>query len=518
MDQAPTNELLIRYHAEPTLHLFHQSEAFVRAVRGPMGSGKSVGCVVDMWHMAQQQPPDPWKRRRTKWGCVRNTYPELKSTTLRTFHDWVPEEMCYKNDGSPIQRIAKANLPDGTRVEAEFLFLSVDRPGDVGKLKSLDFTGVWLNEASELPKEVFDMATGRIGRYPRKDLGLAVKPGVLMDTNSMDDDHWWYHLDQNKDDETAQNLRKVMESIGINRPLMEFFTQPPALVEANGVLLPNPAAENVKHQPLGFGYWLQLASGKEQNFIDMMILNKYGRVIDGKPVYPEWDEHFHGKPRQVKAIKGLPILIGLDFGLSPAAVFCQVTPEGRFLILGECVAEVLSMGFRQFVRDALKPYMALKFGATFQFRMVGDPAGNKRSDSDMGYCFKEAEDAGFDISAAPTNMYFPRRESLAHFMRGHIGGEPALLIDSSCRMLRAGLGGRYHYRRVNQAGDIRYKEEPYKNKWSHVCEAAQYAALEITGIIEEQGEQEQEQPQWMRDVNLGMTLKPWQMRGRSLQR
>ena len=36
------------YHAEPTLARFHASDAFFRGVRGPLGSGKSVGCCAEV--------------------------------------------------------------------------------------------------------------------------------------------------------------------------------------------------------------------------------------------------------------------------------------------------------------------------------------------------------------------------------------------------------------------------------------------------------------------------------------
>src|SRR3954468_13350890 len=34
-----------------------------------------------------------------------------------------------------------------------------------------------------------------------------------------------------------------------------------------------------------------------------------------------------------------PVVVGLDFGLTPAAVFCQRTAMGRWLVLGELVSE-----------------------------------------------------------------------------------------------------------------------------------------------------------------------------------
>jgi hypothetical protein len=38
-------------------------------------------------------------------------------------------------------------LADGTKMEMEVFFLSMDRPEEIGKLKGIELTGVWLNEA-----------------------------------------------------------------------------------------------------------------------------------------------------------------------------------------------------------------------------------------------------------------------------------------------------------------------------------------------------------------------------------
>jgi hypothetical protein len=51
-------------------------------------------------------------------------------------------------------------------MEMEVFFLSMDRPEEIGKLKGMELTGVWLNEAVELPKAALDVATQRVGRFP----------------------------------------------------------------------------------------------------------------------------------------------------------------------------------------------------------------------------------------------------------------------------------------------------------------------------------------------------------------
>lgn len=508
-------EFRTEYTAEPTVAQFHRSEAFIRGIRGPVGSGKSVGCVVEIVKRGLEQAPNRKKVRRTRWAAIRNTYPELKSTTIKTFQEWCPPNIAPIRFDVPITARMILELPDGTTADIEILFLSVDRPADVGKLKSLDLTGLWLNEASELPKAVLDMATARVGRFPSKKDGAPLTwCGVIMDTNSMDDDHWWHDLAEGPTDpeQAAEieamkaSLQAALADLGIHRPLMEFWTQPPALLEVNGSYAPNPAAENARNQQLGYAYWLQQIVGKSKEWIDLFVLNKYGRVIDGRVVYPEYNEHLHGKKRQLTPIPGLPIIIGLDAGLSPAAAIMQCTPKGQLMILGECVALERSMGMRAFMSDALKPFMANRFGTRdpngneWKYSCRIDPAAVARADSDESTALKMVEEAGFAVEPAKTNAFLARRESLAWYMTRLIAGEPALMIDESARMIRKGLAGGYHYRRVQVSGEARYQDQPYKNKYSHPVEAAQYGALEYIAV-EAPGQKRDAVPSWMKRLN-----------------
>ena len=55
-------------------------------------------------------------------------------------------------------------------------------------------------------------------------------------------------------------------------------------------------------------------------------------------------------------------------------------------------------------------------------------------------------------------------------------GEPQLVVSPNCTMLRKGMNGGYKYKRLQVSGE-EFKKVPDKNKYSHVCEALQYAAM-----------------------------------------
>jgi hypothetical protein len=76
----------IHYEAEPTAMRFHWSEAFYKSIRGPLGSGKSVACVIELIRRAREQAPDARGVRRTRWGVIRNCY--SADTEVLTENGW----------------------------------------------------------------------------------------------------------------------------------------------------------------------------------------------------------------------------------------------------------------------------------------------------------------------------------------------------------------------------------------------------------------------------------------------
>jgi len=458
--------LNLNYVAEVTASKFHRSNAFVRGLRGPIGTGKSVTCVAEIVRRAIEQAPFEGVRR-SRWAAIRNTYPELKSTTIKTWQDWVDEEAAPISYDSPITSAFTLTLPDKTRVECEVLFIALDRPADVKKLKSLDLTGIWINEASELPKAVLDMGTGRVGRYPGKIQGGASWSGIIMDTNSPDDDHWWYQIAE------------------VDRPEgFEFFAQPGAILKTDDGYAPNPAAENVKNHVLGYDYWLRQVPGKTDEWIKVFLMGQYGSVHDGKPVYPEWNDSLHAK--RLQPIPGRPLKIGLDFGLTPAAIITQTDARGRFLVLDELCSS--DMGIRTFLTDVLIPQLKSVYPEWYEKKdtliaCYGDPAGEQRSQLDeTKCCFDEVKEAGLKIRAAETNAWLPRRGAVAWFLSKLADGQPMFLLDPCCTVLRKGFNGGYKYRRLQVVGEERYTEEPAKNGYSHPHDALQYVAMEAGGI------------------------------------
>lgn len=444
----------------PNATAFHQSDSFVRGLMGPVGSGKSSSCCVEIVARALRQRPSSDGIRRSRWLIIRNTYPELKSTTIKTWETWFPSNIAPIKWDTPITSTMKINdVGDGTGMELEVLFMALDRPTETGKLRSLELTGAWINEASEIPKEIFDMVTQRVGRFPSKLLGGPSWTGIILDTNPCDDDHWYYKLAEEERPEA-----------------WEFFRQPGGLYKEGEEYKPNPDAENILNLPDGHNYYLRQLPSKNDDWINVFLLGNYGSTRDGKPVYPEFNDKVHTLDKNVEAERGLPLVLGWDFGLTPACVIMQVSARGKVIILDELVSE--DMGIRQFANEVVKPHLVTKYGG-FQWFSAGDPAGNIRAQTDERTCLQELLEAGIATEPAPTNDFIPRREAVAFFLTRMADGQPAFALNPRCTWLRKGFLGRYKYERLKTSGPARYKDRPVKDMTSHIQDALQYACLRV---------------------------------------
>jgi hypothetical protein len=458
------------YPPGPVAKAFIQSDAFVVGIRGPIGSGKSTAAVMKLIKNAQKQKPlrDGWRRRRT--AIIRNTYPELKTTTIKTWHQWLPNTVGHWRDqGPPSHHI----IDHAAKIDWEVIFIALDSPQDVSKLLSLELSDAWINEARELPKAILDGLTGRVGRFPPRDGEFGcTNPQILMDTNPPDADHWWYVLAE-KDLTTERNrlmhedMQKVEEglrnigALGENQPLFEFFAQPDG---------ESPEAENTKNLPEG--YYLKAKAGKDQEWIKVYIRGDYGFVMDGKPVYPEYIDSIHCKPFDL--VKHLGIHIGIDFGLTPAAAIGQQMTNGQWRIRSEVVTE--DMGIIRF-GEVLKQHIIQRYPGYKILSITGDPAGDIRG-GDERTPFDLLKTVGLHALPAPgNNDPILRREAVSKPMRSLIDGQPGFLVHPDCNYLRKGLSGGFNYRRVLVTGDAKYRDKPEKNIYSHVCEANEYLFL-----------------------------------------
>ena len=165
----------------------------------------------------------------------------------------------------------------------------------------------------------------------------------------------------------------------------------------------------------------------------------------------------------------------MDFGLYPACVITQTTPDGRLFVYDELVT-IEPIDVETFIKDVLKPHLNSKY-LMYDIHIVGDPAGSARSQVDFRSCYTLLKYYGFTKAyPAYTNSLHDRIKAVNYYLTRYIKGSPAFILSSKCQTLREGFNGKYHFRRIRVATE-RYAELPDKNNYSHVMDALQYACL-----------------------------------------
>ena len=398
----------------PVCKQFVASDALMCGIRGPFGSGKSTACIAKLLRNFTQQKPGPDGVVRRRTVIVRNTYPMLEGTTIKTWHVWVPPTVgSWREKGPPRHMITAKGGPGQFPVEWEIRFQALDTPEDLKNLLSMDLSDAWVNEAREIPRAIIDGLTGRVGRYPKtirnaqgKVLFGCAAPQIIMDTNSPDQDHWWAKMADFPDPEvTARNemIAEQLLAIGALRPgqeLNRFFAQPSGR---------SAGAENLQNLPPG--YYERLMADKSEDWIKIYVDGEYGFVMDGKPVYPEYRDSTHCK--EFELIRGIPLHIGLDFGRTPAAAIGQRTPMGAWRIHSEVVTE--DMGALEFGAH-LKRVIQERY-PNFQIAQItGDPSGTAQTQTRDETPFTVLRAGGIDARPAHTNDPMKRRETFAYFL------------------------------------------------------------------------------------------------------
>ena len=439
------------------LYKFAKSTAFVQVLVGPLGSAKTTDACLKAIKGINDQPPDRDGIRRSRGLVIRNTTVDLKATTIKDWRSVVDDQLGEFKMDAPITHRLRWRHADGhTRIEAEVLFVGFDAIQDVRKLRGYQLTWLWADEAKELPKEVIDMALGRLGRYPSK-ADLPDYPSFAMLTSNRPVGGDW--------------LDDVLE----NHPNgWDVFVQPGGMIKVNGIWVQNPIAENAAN--LNDEYYTRQIANKSDDWIRQNLGNEAVYVVDGRPVHPDFSQDYHVSKYPLDPIANVPIHAGMDWGRTPAAAFFQyhpVTQQAR--VLSEITTK--NCGIPEFAglvkRELIARYSGIPLGEFY-----GDPSGGGPGWTD---------ETAFELMAANSVEVYPtdsgndpalRQAALDNLLRTSTKGEPNIIIDPSCQMLIRGLSGAYHMRRLQVAGSQhRYNERPEKTDESHVCEGLHYGLL-----------------------------------------
>ena len=449
-------QIKLKYRPQgKTLAEFHQAQAFVKGLIGPLGSGKTMAAINHALHLAHTQPPGKDGVRRSR-GCVaRNSFPDLMSATIPDFRS-ITDHLPFGDFsmGSPPKWTATYSRADGTTVHLEVLFRAFDGLQDVKKARGMQLTWVWVDELGEFHKSNFDMLIGRVKRFPPRGQVPDAKFEVLFTSNAVARDHWLAEL----------ALINVPENwwIGI---------QPGGVIRENNHWVVNPLAENLNN--LAPSYYLDQLGGKKESWIRQNLANEFVHHSDGRPIHPDFSEQLH--VGDFMPTPGIPIYLGMDWGRTPACAIMQQMPNGQWVGLEEIVLE--NAGADK-LGGVVKRTLNAKYQGFTINQATGDPAGTSMAQTrdetpfDLFNLFSE-------LQAYPAHTNDPeiRYATLDNLLTKLISGKPAIMFDRSMQTCIAGLAGEYEFQRVQVRGEEKYHDQPNKGPTSHICEAVHYCLM-----------------------------------------
>lgn len=492
------------YVPSPTGIKFHESDAVVKLVVGPFGSGKTCMIMNDALFYCLSQAPAPDGVRYSCIGVVRGTYPELVSTTRPSIEEVFPAQFgSIRMGGSPLRgtyRFPVGDGPydyvaegrawqpgDGTWVQADFVLQALQSAQDTDKIRSANWSFAIINEATSVDYEVVAAVLGRIGRFPSQDMGGCSYAGLLIDSNQPPPGHF------------------LLDMMAHPEPNWLVLKQPPAAfkqVSSEGDVHYelNTGAENLrnlgaKRKPDDFDTW---SKDKQEEFLRQKGLDYYGNQIkawelegrqdkidslfcmldvpmrDGKPVFPLFNMDLHVARAELAPVPYHTTIIGYDTsGVHPACVFMQ-EQNGKWMVTDEIYGD--GLGMEAFLEQALLPLIASRY-ANCDIVVSCDPANARDSYTGLSPA-EHLRARGLNVVMPATNSPKTRVNAVDNLLNKNVGG---LLISPQCAVLIRAMQGGYRYRRLRVTGTYEniYDAKPEKNSYSHIADALQYACLYI---------------------------------------
>lgn len=460
----------INYTPPPTCREFMLSSTFLRIIAGPVGSGKTTACLFELFRRASEQAPAPDGIRYTRFAILRQTLKQLKDTVLKDITSWLRNIASYKVS----ENLVTINVGD---IHSEWLLLPLEEPEDQERLLSMQLTGAWVSEGIEINPDLMAAISGRCGRYPSGMTGVPSWFGIIVDTNMPSEGSPWHTLmTQQPPDWEVFFQPSGMSPEAEN---LEWLTQ-------TAYTLTLPASDPVRRAQ-GRTYYERLSRSQNKDWVRRYVEAQFGDDPSGTAVFREsFIKSFHVRYGNNDPVRGWtegvppaagPLLIGLDFGRDPCAAICQMDHLGRFLCLGEVVVE--DMGLENMLRNHLRPMLMHPRYIGRPAIVIGDPAGVAKSSLYEVTSFDMLKAHGFTAYPAPTNDIDPRIGAVDAFLLQQRNGGPAFIVDGDhCPNIVRGLNGGYRYAKT-RAGQR--KPIPDKNKFSHVMDGLQYAALAAHG-------------------------------------
>jgi hypothetical protein len=426
----------------------------VSLITGPGGSGKTTASIKKCLVEAQRIFPGSDGVRRYVVGVWRQKYDNLWKATINSWWKILPEKLPGSEwtGSSPraaqhIVRFRDAwSVSHGSEIELIAQFRAFGDAADPDDLLGNECTDVWLNEMSTMPEALFIGLADRIGRDPPREV-IRRAGRFFGDSNAPDVMNYCY--------------RDFYETL---KDGYKLFRQPGGL---------HPQAENI--EAVGREYYLNSIKINKHRpwWIKRMVHALPGFTRDNDAVYDKFDDDLNMSKEPLEVYRQLPVIVGIDGGYTPSAIYMQEMGDGQLRILAELVLE---RGRMKELGRAMLALEAAQFPGC-DFTDWCDPSMTAGEDVEEGSDRQKLGEAlGRTVNIAQTNETGKRVSAIADKIELNLGpGRPGLLVDPRCKALRRGFNQTYHYRRTHGTNDL---SSIVKTPDSHPHDAAQYGALQ----------------------------------------
>lgn len=400
---------------------------------GGIGSGKSlIGCITVL-HWAILYPGD--------YLISRQFMPELKDTTYRTFLDICPPSLIIEN------RVAEMRIqiktPSGK--PSWVIFRQLEEPE---KLRSLNLSGFYIDEANQVSEEAFMLLQGRLR-------GHGIKKGILT-TNPKGHDwmyRWFFQQDHIKNPEAKKHFH----------------------------LIKAPSTENI-HLPED--YLPSVMASWDEARIKREIEGSFD-AFEGM-VYSDFRRDIH-VVRPFKIPDNWERHIRIDHGYrNPAAVlFCAISPDGeayfyKELYVREWLIKEIIKGNKKEEKVGLVGFIQ----GTSSFRTAKiDPSTKARrgqsGESDFDEYRRHWPESLPPLQLAKNDVQLGIDRVKSYLKPDSKTHKPLLYIFETCRNLLEEITTyRYPDLKPNQAGLKAEEEKPIKVD-DHALDALRYMIVDL---------------------------------------
>jgi len=419
----------VDFAPNPIQKAFIESRAEADFFSSRFGEGKTAAlCWCTFFHTMQNPGAD--------WAMIRDTWDNLKATTLEEFFSWFPPGVFGSWSATDKTFQWTVEGMGGGKVQ----FMGMDDPKDAAKLQSRALAGAGFDEAAPaersggIAEAIFDVALGRM-RQPNMEYY-----SLKLTANNPDESHWLYKRFVNPGSDTFRLWQPI-------------------------------EPENVKNLPPGYYEKLRRQWEHRPDFIRRFVDGQFGFQQQGIQVTPEWDDHRH-LANGLYPIRGTDLILLWDFGHNPTCIITQRLQNRHWNILEAFVGE--EMGVEELIETEVKPALVDRY-KKFSWRHIGAPAGNIREPPSIQRSAVKMIRTRLGGSWKSGPVKWPnRREPLRAILRQNIGPRGLIQVDRvRAKAVRNALRGGWHYHvaHTGLTGAI-----PKKDIHSHPGDALSYGA------------------------------------------